>query len=318
MMQSKLFALVTPLLPLLSPRTPYSRHDGLFHTIDTGTRGLSEVSAEPYIFTIDDFLSEAECDALISKMADQSVVEEKPSSEKLQRRGERTSRSVVLQNAEVAGLRDRLAAMVGVQLSQMQPLKITRYDAGGVFMRHTDCTEALRPFPNGADAAVAGAAADAAADAGVFPNRFCTVLLYLNDVPRGGRTCWRWRDSDPSFYARQRARRQGAPPLVERGVGWASDARSALLSMPRREDLVVRPRRGMAVIHFPCTSASAGLIMDANADHESEPAVDTKYVCQQFIWSAPMDSDRLDERLRRKFSRFEEQQPREPLSEVVV
>ncbi len=74
----------------------------------------------------------------------------------------------------------------------------------------------------------------------------------------------------------------------------------------------------MAVIHFPCTSASAGLIMDANADHESEPAVDTKYVCQQFIWSAPMDSDRVDERLRRKFSRFEEQQPREPLSEVVV
>ena len=50
----------------------------------------------------------------------------------------------------------------------------------------------------------------------------------------------------------------------------------------------------MAVIHFPCTSASAGLIMDANADHESEPAIDTKYVCQQFIWSAPMDSDRVD------------------------
>ena len=59
------------------------------------------------------------------------------------------------------------------------------------------------------------------------------------------------------------------------------------------------------MIHFPCTSASASLIMDANADHESEPAVDTKYVCQQFIWSAPMDSDRVDERLRRKFSRFD-------------
>ena len=187
-------------MPLSLPRTPYSGDDGLFHTIDTGTRGLREVSAEPYIFTIDGFLSEAECDALISKMADQSVVEEQPSSEKLQRRGERTSRSVVPQNSEVAGLRDRLAALVGVQLSQMQPLKITRYDAGGVFMRHTDCTEALR------------------AAAGMLPNRFCTVLLYLNDVPRGGRTCWRWRDTDPSFYARQRARRQGAPPLLVRGV----------------------------------------------------------------------------------------------------
>ena len=227
MMQSKLFAFVPPLLPLLLP--PYSSQP-LFQTINTGTQGLREVSAEPYIFTIDDFLSEAECDALISKMVE-SFVEEQPSSEKLQRRGERTSRSVVPQNAEVAGLRDRLAALVGVQLSQMQPLKITRYDAGGVFMRHTDCTEALR---------AADAAGDAAADAGVFPNRLCTVLLYLNDVPRGGRTCWRWRDTDPSFYARQRARQQGASPLVERGVGWASEARSTLLSMPRREDLEVR------------------------------------------------------------------------------
>lgn len=233
MMQSKLFAFVPPLLPLSLPRTPYSSDDGLFHTIDTGTRGLREVSSEPYIFTIDDFLSEAECDVLIAKMADQSVVEEQPSSKKLERRAERTSRSVVPQNAEVAGLRDRLAALVGVQLSQMQPLKITRYDAGGVFMRHTDCTEALR--------ATAGRAAGTAADSSMFPNRFCTVLLYLNDVARGGRTCWRWRDTDPSFYARQRARRQGAPPLAERGVGWASDARSALLSLPRREDLEVRP-----------------------------------------------------------------------------
>ena len=236
MIQSKLFAFVPPLLPLSLPRTPYSGDDGLFHTINTGTRGLREVSLEPYIFTVDDFLSEAECDALIAKMADQSVVKEQPSSEKLQRRGERTSRSVVPQNAEVAGLRDRLAALVGVQLSQMQPLKITRYDAGGVFMRHTDCTEALRAAAEPA----AGTAAGMVADASMFPNRFCTVLLYLNDVARGGSTCWRWRDSDPNFYARQRARRQGASPLAERGVGWARDARSALLSLPRREDLEVR------------------------------------------------------------------------------
>ena len=107
MIQSKLFAFVPPLLPLSLPRTPYSGDDGLFHTINTGTRGLREVSSEPYIFTVDDFLSEAECDALIAKMADQSVVEEQPSSEKLQRRGERTSRSVVPQNAEVAGLRQQ-------------------------------------------------------------------------------------------------------------------------------------------------------------------------------------------------------------------
>ena len=74
MIQSKLFAFVPPLLPLSLPRTPYSGDDGLFHTINTGTRGLREVSSEPYIFTVDDFLSDAECDELIAKMADQSVV----------------------------------------------------------------------------------------------------------------------------------------------------------------------------------------------------------------------------------------------------
>ena len=46
------------------------------------------------------------------------------------------------------------------------------------------------------------------------------------------------------------------------------------------------------------TTIAAGLVMDSNADHESEPAIDPKYVCQQFIWSAPMDSELVDERLR--------------------
>ena len=226
-MQTRLFALPSLLPLLLSPRTAYN-DDVLFHSIDTGTRGLKEVSIEPYIFTVDDFLSSAECEALISKM-DQSVAEEQASSEKLSALGERTSRSVVPQNAEVAGLRSRLAALVNVQLTQMQPLKITRYDAGGVFMRHTDCTEALREA-GGAGGAAAGCAAaggtaagGAAADADTLPNRMCTVLIYLNDVPSGGHTCWRWRDADPGFYVRQRARRQGAPPLVERGAGWASE-----------------------------------------------------------------------------------------------
>jgi hypothetical protein len=275
--------------------------DELFQPISA--RGLNLVSSKPYIFTIDNFLSDAECRTLISKMSDQCIVEELPSSEKLQQCGERTSCTVVPQNAEVAGLRRRLADLVNVELSQMQPLKITRYDRGGVFVRHTDCTKAL--------------ANASTADTAVYPNRFCTVLLYLNDVARGGKTCWRWRDTDPDFYTRQRARLHGLSPLVEQAMASVSQVRRKLLSQPR-PDLCIAPRRGTAVVHFPCTSASAGLVMDINADHESEPAVDTKYVCQQFIWSTPMDAELVDERLRSVFRRFEEQQPSEPLSDVVV
>ena len=33
----------------------------------------------------------------------------------------------------------------------------------------------------------------------------------------------------------------------------------------------------MAVIHFPCSSSSAGLVPDLNAEHESEPVVGGEY-----------------------------------------
>ena len=49
--------------------------------------------------------------------------------------------------------------------------------------------------------------------------------------------------------------------------------------------------------------------MDPNADHESSVVVDTKYVLQQFIWSAPMDSSEVDPRLRNKFAHLSALQP---------
>eukprot|EP00966_Prymnesium_polylepis_P313257 7238448-Prymnesium_polylepis.1 len=74
---------------------------------------------------------------------DGSVDQQRASSDKLLDAGDRTSVSVVTRNDEVPGLRRRLANLARVQLSQMQPLKVTRYDEGGVFRRHTDCTVAL-------------------------------------------------------------------------------------------------------------------------------------------------------------------------------
>ena len=137
-------------------------NDKLFHLIPLSTPGLSVISVEPYIFTVDNFLSDDECDELV-EMIDSAVAE--PSSEKLQARGERTSRTVVPMHDEVSSLRCRLAALANVSQAQMQPLKITRYDVGGVFQRHTDCTEVLR------------AGDDSATDARVLPNRFCVRRL---------------------------------------------------------------------------------------------------------------------------------------------
>ena len=293
-MRPELLQLLQP-LSFASPLDRFRSNGCAFHQINLQYPGLRLVSEEPYIFAIDHFFSDHECDRLIEKM-EHSVERQSASSDKLLEAGERTSLSVIPRNDEVAGLRRRLAELANVQLSQLQPLKVTRYDEGGVFLRHTDCTVTL------ARDEIDGGARDPAR----FPNRFCTVLVYLNDVTRGGRTCWRWRDADPAFYRRLRPLRRLLPARPFEGCTGHSAA-----------SLCIAPRKGMAVLHFPCTSASARypLSCDPNAEHESEATLDRKYVCQQFIWSACMDGDeRVDERLREKFERFVSAQPLEPLT----
>eukprot|EP00966_Prymnesium_polylepis_P210424 4872610-Prymnesium_polylepis.1 len=50
----------------------------------------------------------------------------------------RTSMSVVARNTEVAGIRRRLAGLANVDVRQLRPTKLTRYDTGQHFAEHTD------------------------------------------------------------------------------------------------------------------------------------------------------------------------------------
>ena len=45
----------------------------------------------------------------------------------------------------------------------------------------------------------------------------------------------------------------------------------------------------MAVVHFPCTTCEYYCLPDLMADHEGEEALDPKFICQQFIWSKPIN-----------------------------
>ena len=100
-------------------------------------------------------------------------------------------------------------------------------------------------------------------------NRFVTVLLYLNDCKQGGRTRWDWTRTVRGWHSAPRV--VGCAEFDERTPFWAR--------------VRVRPRRGMAVIHFPSTTAATGGLTDPNARHEGEDAVDTKYIAQTFIWN---------------------------------
>lgn len=276
------------------PLDQYQR-DPAFHHIDLNYPGLTLVTEQPYIFLIPNFVSEQEADALVAKM-DWSDPE--PSSEKLSRLGERTSVSVLAQDEEVAQLRGRIARLAQVKLSQMQPLKLTRYDEGGQFLQHTDCSVWL----NGTSPV------ERRTHPEKFPDRFCTVLIYLNDCPEGGCTCWRWLDSCPDFYEQVR---QGSDSSAK---AWS------LKGLMQRKELCIKPKRGTAVVHFPCTAPNAALPlqMDPNAQHESEVVVGAKYVCQQFIWSAEMCSEAVDAGLRQRFNELKEKQPAVPLSAEVI
>ena len=138
-----------------------------------------------------------------------------------------------------------------------------------------------------------------------FPgcNRIMTIFVYLNSVPRGGRTLWRWTDYDAAlggthgstFYDRPSAGSGATDPVGGSGA-----------------TVAVAPVEGMGVVHFPATTAATGGFTDYNAYHESEPPVDCdKWVAQQFIWShARLDFERILE--------AENHQPRECRSQDVI
>ena len=59
------------------------------------------------------------------------------------------------------------------------------------------------------------------------------------------------------------------------------------------EGVSIRPEEGLAVVHFPATTAESGGFTDYNAFHDAEPAIDEKWIAQQFIWSHPLEWSRV-------------------------
>ena len=256
-----------------------------FHHIDVLFPGLRLIHEEPYIFAVDDFLSEDECAALIDKFghaagnaATQGMGDNSEGST-------RTSMGVVAENEEIPALRDRIAKLARVELAQMQPTKLTRYERGQSFSVHSDVFAAIYdgnlnevPYDSAIDVFADGnrqvnGYGPGASTPGI--NRHCTVLVYLNDCEDGGHTCWLWTKSVPDFYE--------APRIV--------GERDFCDELKPADYVLVQPRRGTAVIHFPSTTLATGGISDPNARHEGAPAGCTKFIAQTFIWNVSPDAE---------------------------
>lgn len=116
------------------------RTQQFFHHIDLSYPGLQLVHEKPYIFVVNEFLNSAECELLLAKalsaktqMTQQLVGESEAAA--------RTSTGCVLHREEVAGLRRRIARLALVDETQLQPLKVSRYESGQRFAEHCDAVD---------------------------------------------------------------------------------------------------------------------------------------------------------------------------------
>jgi len=135
------------------------------------------VSSAPPIFTVDGFLSPAECSALMaagSAGLKRSIVVDGAAGKSAA--PSRTSESCYLPKDETGWLAARVAALLGKPAATQEPPQVARYTAGQHYLPHFDAFDVTT-----------GPGRECCATGG---QRVATVLVYLNAVPRGGATAF--------------------------------------------------------------------------------------------------------------------------------
>mmetsp|Transcript_124778 Transcript_124778/g.233379 ORF Transcript_124778/g.233379 Transcript_124778/m.233379 type:complete len:345 (+) Transcript_124778:39-1073(+) len=210
----------------------------MFWPINLNFPGLEKVFDEPAIYVVDDLLSAEMCEALIAKAEPRLRESRVQTLEGLSRSRQRTSSEMTMGFEEVPGLQRKFSELLNMNASQLEPLKVTRYEAGQEFQAHLDCQP--EGFENGTEYCQTP-----------YCNRVVTLFVYLRDCDEGGATRFQ-----------------------EIGMN-------------------IQPTRGMGVIHFPARTPIGGGKRDERTLHSGEPAIDKKYICQQWAWSGPLDRDKI-------------------------
>ena len=156
----------------------YTAQD-VFHRIDVGFPGLQCIHREPFIFLVRNFASEEECARLMAVFHTQN---ERPSATTAAQEGVRTSSTVFPPSDEVRWLRERIARLVNCTLEQLEPLKVTRYQQGQYFAKHTDASF-LNEKLWALSAKYAGVDEDGLQDPCEWPGRFCSTRPQWHQCP---------------------------------------------------------------------------------------------------------------------------------------
>ncbi len=273
-----------------------------FQRINTEYPGLQLIHEEPFIFLVNNFLTDEECDRLVHKAMVGTLNGQ--SSLRPQIGGGavvRTSNGVVCEDEEVPTIRQKMSALTKVtDKRQLQHLKISRYMEGQEFSKHTDAwpTEGApvskgwvkeEDFFGDKKRPVQGCWSSMNQP---DHNNFMTCLVYLNDIPegKGGSTTFpniglhKGRDGQ-NFYTHPAPMDSSQRPD---GSEWDWDF---------GESLQINPQKGMGLLHFCSLHPEHGGICDGNTFHQADPPHPghEKFVTQQFFasspyWEVPEDS----------------------------
>jgi len=137
------------------------------------------------LYTLENFMSEKECDTLIeiiNPTLRPSTVTLKPKKDNYYRTSS-TSDLSLLNHKTVKALDEKIARALGIQLPYSESIQGQYYAVGQEFKQHTDYFE-----PKTKEFAQFG---------GAMGNRTWTFMVYLNNVPKGGGT--RFFEIDQTF-----------------------------------------------------------------------------------------------------------------------
>jgi len=243
----------------LSSSLPSSPSSSLiFHSINESYPKLEKIHSSPDIYSIQDFLSESECERIIKKVSSNNGINMRPCLIKNEATGivepdlTRTSLNANIARREVPTIIQKILNLMNndndsgndknttnscgtsmINEEQIEILQVLRYRNGQEFKSHTDGfngpTTACGFYQSG---------------------RIATIFCYLNNVTDsgGGKTTF---------------------PLL------TGDGRSSSLD--------ITPKRGLAVVHFP---TSLDLKEDQRTEHIGNPVTDMeeKWILTVWVW----------------------------------
>jgi len=219
--------------------------------LDTGSAVLETVSLRPLVFEVRNFLTESECQHIISKAApklensgvahmDKDVG--KPATEW------RTSTQTWLSsrgNDKIRNIDERVAKLTHIPMPHQEQVQVLRYELSQKYDSHHDCFDPVH-YPSRAQDYDYG-----------HKNRIATVFWYMTDVEEGGETVF---------------------PMAD-GAGFPPNFTTCA------QGLRVKPEKGKVIIFY---SLLPNGDIDKTSLHGGCPVKQgTKWAANKWVWNKP-------------------------------